>query len=287
MTKDVEFPPDRAGAADAVGPMSDGAPAVPPLPAGLGAAGDPREPLRAWSGRLPAGFAMPAHAHPRAQLALCFDGLMRLEVGEDIWFIPDRHGVWIPPGLGHALSARAPVELQNFYVHPRFVPFCGLPDRPTVVRATPLLRGIARRLAPDASARPSAAQSRRLAFVALDEMTRLERADLHLPGARDPRLAAVMEALLADPGARQGLAGLAARAGVSERTLGRLFRAETGLSWRDWHQRLRFLLAIEGLESGETSGALAARLGYSSASAFIAAFRRQFGVPPSAWRRAP
>lgn len=282
MTDHVDFPPNPA--ASSPGPAA-ARPERRARPEGLGALGDARVPLVAWSGPCEKGAPIGPLAHPRALLALGFDGLMRVETGDDRWFIPDRHGIWIPPGLRYTLMPAGGIELQTFYIHPRHAARSGLPDRPVVVRATPLLRGIARRLAPGAEDRLSAAERRRLAWVALDELGRLERPDLHLPGARDPRLAAAMAHLLARPQDAQNLAWLAASVGTSERTLARLFRAETGLNWREWRERMRFMLAIEGLQLGQGSSEIAARLGYSSPSAFIAAFRRHIGVPPSEWRR--
>lgn len=257
----------------------------PVSPNGLGFLDDPRRPLVAWVGTLGCGFAVVPHSHPRAQLALCYSGLMRLRVGEDAWFVPAKHGIWIPAGLQHQLTTQIDVEIHNLFVDARFAKRSGLPDRPTVVRASPLMRGIARRLAPDSAEGPTAAEARRLAWVAFDEMARLERPDMRLPGGRDPRVVAVMTHLVAHPQDRHGLAGAAHVAGTSERTLARLFVNDTGLTFRDWRSRMRFMLALEGLEQGETSTALAARLGYSTPSAFIAAFRNHFGAPPSAYRR--
>ncbi len=222
---------------------------------------------------------------PRAQLAFCFDGMMRVEIGDDRWFIPDRHGIWIPPGETHLVAMGSPVEVQIFYIHPRQAARAGMPARPTVVRATPLTRGIARRLAPGSGDALPPAERRRLAWVALDEMARLDRSDLRLPGARDRRVAAAMAHLLSQPRDARNLARLAERVGTSERTLSRLFPAGTGLSWREWRDRMRFVLALEGLQDGLNSTALATRLGYSSPSAFVAAFRRRAGMPPSEWRR--
>jgi len=91
--------------------------------------------------------------------------------------------------------------------------------------------------------------------------------------------------LLAQPRDARSLARLAERVGTSERSLSRLFRAETGLSWQEWRDRMRFVLALEGVQEGVSSTALAARLGYSSPSAFVAAFRRRTGMPPSEWRK--
>lgn len=271
MTKDIDFPP--------------GAPPPPAAPSAWGSIEDPRRPVIAWTGTLESGFANEPHAHPRAQLALCYAGLARLRVGEDDWFAPARHGVWIPAGLRHQLTAQTRVELHNLFVDARFSARRGLPDRPTVVRATPLLRGVAQRLAAPTQAASRPAEMRRLAWVAIDEMTRLEQPDLRLPGGRDPRVVAAMRRLIADPGDRLDAAHIARQAGASDRTLARLFVRETGLTLRDWRSRLRFMLALEGLQLGETSASLAARLGYSTPSAFIAAFRKHFGAPPSAYRK--
>ncbi|MBE3638189.1 AraC family transcriptional regulator [Mangrovicoccus algicola] len=265
MTKDVAFLPEA---------QAHQAP---------GDAADPARPILVTTGRLAPGEGVAPHSHARAQLVLCYAGLMRLQAGPDAWIVPPRHGVWIPPGLPHRLQAATGIEVHNFFIAPRFALRPGLPRGPVVLRGSPLLRGIARRLETDGSL--PAAEARRLAWTALDEMARLDRPDLRLPGGRDPRLVRAMEQMLRAPGAAAGLEQVAAAAGCGARTLARLFLAETGLAFRDWRARMRFVLALEWLEQGETSSAVAARLGYSTPSAFIAAFRRQGGAPPSAFRR--
>lgn len=280
MPNRVDFPPNPGGRPDH--PNLRGLPDLPDLGA---VTGDGRQPILAWAGRLDGGMTIGPYAVARGQLAFCFDGVMRVEIGEDRWFIPDRHGIWIPPGQVHRVTTGSPVEMQTFRIHPRHAARAGMPEGPTMVRATPLMRGIARRLAPWATNALTPAERRRLAWVAFDEMARLERADLRLPGARDARVAAAMAHLLTRPQDAQNLARLADRVGSSERTLSRLFQAETGLSWREWRDRMRFMLALEGVQEGMSSTALAARLGYSNTSAFVAAFRRRAGVPPSEWLR--
>jgi len=235
--------------------------------------------------RLEPGAELHAHGDAPARLALCYFGVLRLAVGADAWFIPSKCGVWIPGQLSYALRAQTRVEVHEIAVDAGRAARRGLPETPTVVRGTPLLRGIAQRLAAEDGRSLARAEASRLASVTFDELRRLDALDLRLPGGRDPRLAAAIAHLVSRPGDPHGIAALAHRVGTSERTLGRLFAEETGLTFRDWRRRLRFIMALQGLERGESSTALSSRLGYSSVSAFVAAFRAQFGEPPSAYRR--
>lgn len=58
------------------------------------------------------------------------------------------------------------------------------------------------------------------------------------------------------------------------------------MSFGEWRQRLRFLAAIEALDSARSVQEVAFDLGYSTASAFIAMFQRQAGCTPEQYRRA-
>jgi AraC-like DNA-binding protein len=239
-------------------------------------------PLVAWSKPLPNG----AQLSVQSELALvlfCYDVSMRVELAVDRWFIPDRFGIWLPAGLAPLVVSSGNVEFQAFQLHAKFAGRLDMPRQPTVLRATPLMRGIARRLT-QPSPLPHA-QQRRLGWVALDEIARLDRPDLHLPGSKDMRVAGVMTQTMADPRSAASLSQLALSVGSSERTLSRLFLTETGMTWRDWRDRLRFVLALEGLEAGKGSTELAFALGYANPSAFVAAFRRQSGMTPTEWRR--
>ena len=62
--------------------------------------------------------------------------------------------------------------------------------------------------------------------------------------------------------------------------MARLFVKETGLTFGAWRQQGRLLKALEWLAENRPVTLIALDLGYESPSAFIAMFRRAFGVPP-------
>lgn len=95
------------------------------------------------------------------------------------------------------------------------------------------------------------------------------------------RVAKVCRALLRDPALEKSLDEWARWAGMGRRTFIRLFRRETGLSFADWRRRARLMEAVTRLSSGHPITTVAISVGYNSASAFTAMFRRVCGVAPS------
>ena len=72
--------------------------------------------------------------------------------------------------------------------------------------------------------------------------------------------------------------------GTSSRTLIRLFKKETGLSYRGWIQQMHIVLALSQLAQGQAISHIATLLGYTSTSAFSAMFKRHLGYSPQKFK---
>jgi AraC-like DNA-binding protein len=70
---------------------------------------------------------------------------------------------------------------------------------------------------------------------------------------------------------------------ASERRLSRRFVEETGLTFTEWRTQARLIAALPLLADGAAVANVALGVGYSTPSAFIAAFHRGFGVTPRAY----
>jgi AraC family transcriptional regulator len=91
---------------------------------------------------------------------------------------------------------------------------------------------------------------------------------------------------LAHPGEKLTLARFAAVAGCTPFHLCRAVRSTTGGTLHAWLVRLRLHVALERVaEPGSDLTEIALDLGFSSHSHFTEAFRRAFGMTPSAFRR--
>lgn len=77
------------------------------------------------------------------------------------------------------------------------------------------------------------------------------------------------------------VADWALQLGVDEKTIQRLFRKETGMTFGQWRQQARLMQALERIAQGERIIDVAGALGYDSPSAFASMFKRQFGTTPS------
>lgn len=106
-------------------------------------------------------------------------------------------------------------------------------------------------------------------------------------GGLSPKvLAGALERLRSDSDADVSLAALASDAGLSRFHFCRAFKESTGLSPHGWLRQHRLEQAMNMLrDTDEAVVSIAADLGYSSQTAFAAAFRKQTGETPSDWRR--
>ncbi|TCO83815.1 AraC family transcriptional regulator [Plasticicumulans lactativorans] len=235
-------------------------------------------PLYARSESAPAGSWVRPHRHDWVQLSYAISGVLEVRTAGGNFVAPPERAVWIPAGIEHAVIASERTEMRGLYLARDVTVWA--PPRCRVLAVSPLVR----ELICAACALPvdydEAGPAGRLVGVLLDQLAGLPEVALSLPLPVDPRLAAICAALQARPDDRRTLAQWAQGAGLSERTLARLFQRQTGLSFRDWRTRLRLLLALTALERGRSVTAVALESGYDSLSAFSAAFRRAFGTTP-------
>ncbi|MET8649137.1 AraC family transcriptional regulator [Nocardia aurea] len=262
------------------------------------------------AGTLPAGHWFDTHRHPQHQIAWAARGVIAVETAHGHWVLPPTRALWIPGGLAHRTGTADGADMRGIFLDPERTPIAF--SAPTMLRVTRLLHELFDHLTNgmpptptstptgpdveeysdpvhDAAARPSYASTRqggadpataRAEAVVFDLLEPVEVIPIGAHPPSDPRARQVAAALLRDPADPRTLAEFAAATATSTRTLARLFRAETGIGFGDWRTQIRLAASLPHLAEGMPIARIAARVGYATPSAYVAAFRRTVGVSP-------
>ncbi len=235
--------------------------------------------------RLLGGERIAWHSHPVDQLVYPVSGVLSVLTGAAAWVLPSPgRAALIPAGVPHTHRAHGRTTLHTLQLDRRISALP--PGPPVVLTVSPLLRELLAVLvhegAPPGHGRSLAERERLLAVLA-DQLRVPPARALVLPQPTEARLVAAARALSADPAATT-LAGAAAAARTSERTLTRLVRDHLGLSFPQWRTQLRLAQSLLLLADGQTVSATAHRCGWRNASGFTTAFRAALGTTPGRYQ---
>jgi AraC-like DNA-binding protein/quercetin dioxygenase-like cupin family protein len=237
--------------------------------------------IRASTFPMASGDRFVWHAHEQHQLAWAASGVLTVVAEAGTRVLPPARALWIPAGTLHETIASERSTMRTLYLEPRLSPIDWIAPRPLL--ATRLLAALIEHLSDDSLAR----QSRRLAEALLFEVLEpVEVATIEVAFPLDERALRVAQALIARPADPRGLAEWGREVGASVRTLTRAFVAGTGIPFTRWRTAVRLRAALPRLAAGEPVSAVAGDVGYETASAFVAAFRRETGVTPGMYFRA-
>jgi AraC-like DNA-binding protein len=222
-------------------------------------------------------FVINTHRHEWHQLLYATAGSMTVTCPGATWMVPPGRAVWIPASVEHAIRMWGTVAMRSMY----FRPDAGFETTVCkVISVTPLLRELILRGVELAGLDARELAEQQVAALVIHEVERAEDGPLQLPLPGDERARKAAEAVLSDPSQKPAVEEIARHAGLSERTLERLFSAETGMSFGVWRQKARLLASLRVLVETESVTEAALESGYASVSAYIAAFRQTFGYTP-------
>jgi AraC-like DNA-binding protein len=213
-------------------------------------------------------------------------GALRLEAHGISWLLPPARAALIAAGEPIQVAIPQPVTTSSVLFDADFAP--PPPEPLTVFDLSPL----ARALVSECTAWPEAAQPlppyARSIFSALAAVTwRLadNPSPITVPAGRSPELRRALALTDERLATEVQLEDIASDVGLAPRSLARRFEDEAGMTWRAVLRRMRVLRAVERLAAGEDSiTTIAHEVGYTSLSAFNAAFRELTGRTPTQYR---
>lgn len=237
-------------------------------------------PVAAMAKSYPAGYSGYQHSHARAQLLYAASGTMRLTMDRGCWIIPPRRAVWLPPGYSHQTGSVGQLEMRTLYIDPA-MDFIPLPKTPRMLHVSPLLHELVLRVIAMPIEYDEEGQDGQIVRTLLGEIDWTPIHPVSLPSLQDERLRRMEQSLLSAPDDPSTLEQWAAKLSISPRTLMRLIRKDTELTFQAWRDQIRTFVAIPMLNEGRPFAEIADELGYDTAWAFTAMFKRVTGKVPS------
>ena len=238
--------------------------------------------IRSLATNYASGYKIEPHQHPWHQFLYATSGAMTVTTLGSSWMIPTGRAVFIPARSSHAIRMWGTVEMRTLYLSPALTSFED--EKCQVVEVGPLLRELILRAVETIGLDSRVAHDSRIIGLLEHEVkTAISAAapsPLELPMPKDERALALAHHVLTQPNSGEPLDELAEQHGAARRTLERRFRDETGMSFGMWRQKARLLDSIRLLAEGNSVTDAALDCGYSSVSAFIAAFKSTFGYTP-------
>lgn len=222
-------------------------------------------------------YESPMHRHKTGQIVLTLNGSVTCRTEEGIWLVPPQCAIWLPPGTLHCNRISPHSGVCMLFVETEEV---RLPEKLCTLSVTPLVTELFRRIVSLPDAETKTGHARLLYQVLLEELSAMPVSGLSLPITTNSRMKAIAEAVIDDPSERKTLSDWAKFAKMSRRSLERLVKQETGLSFGRWKQQLHLIMAIQQLTEGATVQQTAWDLGYESVTAFITMFKKAMGTSP-------
>jgi len=228
-----------------------------------------------------AGLVFDWHTHADHQLAWAASGVLTVRTASKAWVLPPTRALWIPAGLRHETLSWRAATMRTLYIRPGMCPISW--PEVTPIAASPLLAELIGYLEDPVL---DGGQRARAEAMLTDLLQPVPLTAIEVRMPTEERARQVAQELARNPADDRTLADWGRQVGASSRTLARVFHADTGIPFGRWRALLRIQAGIVELAAGEPVSNVARHVGYESASAFVAAFRRETGQTPAAYFRA-
>lgn len=218
------------------------------------------------------------HRHKKGQLVVAKHGAVVCKVSDTLWVVPPQHAMWVPAGLLHSNQSTVNAQMTLVFIKPGIVE---MPEESCTLALSPLIHELIEYLAKQQIPYSNDGPMARLVRVLLDQLTTAPLFQLHLPISKHPKVRLITEKLMMDPSNRHTLKQWADELAMSDRTLARLIKHETGFTFGRWRQQLHLIIALRLLASNVSVQRVAGDLGYDSVTAFSQMFKKALGKPPT------
>lgn len=219
------------------------------------------------------------HTHIRhGQILYAPSGCMTLVTDNRQVILPPGKLLFIPANITHRVTFRNVVAYRSIYIDKEV--FVEMPEDLTVLSVNGLLQQLIERIAWWDWSSDYTLEQENILRVFWDEFNVAEKENYDLKIPIDYRVNSKVKGFVYNKITPPFLKDLSKEVGASEKTISRIFKKETGMSYQDWRLQWNLFRAIELLAEKFTISEVALELKFSSDSAFIDFFKKHTGITP-------
>ena len=218
------------------------------------------------------------HSHRSGQLLYSVRGVIEVQVGQQLLIVPPTNALWVPPDVMHCSVSTKPIHFRSLFINSQYCD--SLSTDSGVIFVSALLKALIERVCAMgvyAKQDPSALD---LTRVILNEMLHASLCSFKVDFSSNELILQIYDYLKMSHHWALSSDAVASEFGMSTKTMNRFFQKETGMTYHQWFTQVKLVLAMAWLSEGVTITKVAHDLSYSSDSAFIAQFKRYFGITP-------
>ena len=210
------------------------------------------------------------HSHKKTQITFVDNGLLKVNIDNQIYLITSGFLILIPPNFNHSAETQKNSQLLTVFTETQLM------IKPDCIMATPFLKSLLVKLD---NTFPNEHLSKQL-VNSFSEILKHEIKDISsetnykMLVPKNKKLVSIISYIDAHLSEKLSLSDISSRFFISDRHLSRLFKNETGLSFSDWIQKYKFLISVNRLSVAKSTTVVAKELGYDSDSSFIKMFKK-------------
>ncbi|MGN7811769.1 helix-turn-helix domain-containing protein [Flavobacterium sp. 22076] len=230
---------------------------------------------------------LPSHQHDKAQLLLVYGGIAYLQTQERDLYIPSNHYIWIPGNYPHNLM----FNTQDLYIINIYFPQQKAGDFYDELGIYPVSKLLSEMLSFSEKWQGDYAEgSWEFEFLStlknVLSKENLKKFSIQLPTTDDQRLNAITNSIRNRLNESLSLEDTAKRAGMSVRSLTRLFQAQLHITYIQYLKMLRIIKAMELINDTDLNMTeIAYEVGYSNIAAFSNNFHQLTNMRPTEFKQ--
>ena len=217
------------------------------------------------------------HSHEVDSLFVPLEGNIFLECGQFLFIATYGSAIFVPRGIMHQGQMFGGTKGFNLYFKE---PNTLLSKKPTSILINELCLALMKDLIDENQEVQDELICLKKFELLVHELNISKSSPFCLQTYENKTFQKITDMIIKAPHEKRSLAYLANHFGMSERTLSRLFKKETGMTYSQWKNRLYLMLSFRALLEGTSVTNIAYDLGYETSSSFIYQFKKTLGVTP-------